>query len=267
MTTGLTGPAHAVRPSFRALLAELARAQKSGAGVPAYTRWVNRRLARGVAAAAAARGVGPNAVTLASAALSVAGLVALVVAPVSAVTGIVAAALLAAGYVFDSADGQVARLTRRSGPAGEWLDHVVDAVRTPLVHVGVAVAVFVHGAGDGGRPEVAGPIGGPGLMGVALAYAVLSGGQFMSQILAEQLSARHGRAVSEPSGALKSLTLLPTDPGVLCWTFALWGAPAVFGVAYTALFAANLLHTAVSMRRKHRRLSGAAPSTASIPTT
>ena len=52
-----------------------------------------------------------------------------------------------------------------------------------------------------------------------------------------------------------SLVLLPTDTAVLCWAFALWGAPTVFAAVYAALFAANLLHTAVSMQRKHRRLT------------
>ena len=261
MTTDLADSAAGARQPYRALLVDLARAQKSGAGVPAYTRWINRRVARWVAAAAASAGFGPNAVTLASAALSAAGLVVLVAAPVSAGAGLAAAVLLAAGYVFDSADGQVARLTRRSGPAGEWLDHVVDAIRTPLVHIGVAVAAFVHGQGDDGWSHTG------WLMGTALAYSVLSGAQFMSQILAEQLSARHGRTVAEPSGELKSLTLLPTDPGVLCWTFALWGEPALFAAAYTALLAANLLHTAVSMRRKYSRLRGPDPAASSIRTT
>ncbi|WP_308291597.1 CDP-alcohol phosphatidyltransferase family protein [Microbacterium sp. G2-8] len=238
MTVGFADSA-----TLRDRLQALRSAQKSGAGVPAYTRWINRRLARGVAAAAASAGLGPNAVTLASAGLSVAGLVVLVAAPASLPSAVVAAVLLAAGYVLDSADGQVARLTGRAGPAGEWLDHVVDAIRTPLIHTAVAIAVFLH------RPDE------EWLMIVALSYAVLSSGQFMSQILAEQLATRHGRDRSEGPGIAKSIALLPTDPGALCWAFLLWAAPTAFGLVYAALFVANLIHTAASMRRKHRLLA------------
>lgn len=234
----------AVRPrsSFRAHLDDLGRAQKSGAGVPAYTRWVNRRLARGVAAAAATVGLGPNAVTLVSAALSAAGLTIMIAVGPTWWSALLTAVLLAAGYVFDSADGQVARLTGRSGPAGEWLDHVVDAIRTPAIHLTVAAAVLLH------RPDLAwGAV-------VAGCFAVVSVGQFMSQILAEQLVRRRGGEPAEPDGARKSLVLLPTDTGVLCWSFAAWALPVVFAALYTTLFALTLVHTAVSMRRKYRKL-------------
>lgn len=230
------------RVGVRELHAQLRAAQKSGAGVPAYTRWVNRPAARRVAAVATAAGLGPNAVTTLSAALSVAGMAVLVAAPPSIASGVGAAALLAAGYVLDSADGQVARLTRRAGPAGEWLDHVVDAFRTPLLHVSVAVAWHLH------RPDD------PWLSALALAFAVLVSGQFMSQILAEQLAARHDRAVIEEGAVGKSMLLIPVDPGVLCWAFALWAAPPAFAAAYAALFLAHLVHAAASMRRKHARL-------------
>lgn len=237
--TAITGDP---RRRVRDLRAELRSAQKSGAGVPAYTRWINRRLARAVAPYAAWWGLAPTTVTFASAALSVAGVAVLVVAPVTGMSGLAVAALLAAGYVLDSADGQVARLTGTASAAGEWLDHVVDAFRTPFVHTGVAVACYLH------RPDDA------WLMGIALSYALLSSGQFMSQILAEQLTARQGRTREEASGRVKSLVLLPSDPGTLAWAFALWGLPAAFAALYALLFAANLVHTVASLRRKHRRL-------------
>jgi len=230
------------RAGFGTYLADLNRAQKSGAGVPAYTRWVNRRLARGVAASAAALGLSPNAVSMISAMLSAVGLAVMLVADPSWWSALITAALLAAGYVFDSADGQVARLTGTSSPAGEWLDHVIDAIRTPTMHLVAAVAVVLH------RPDVS------WLAIVALVYAVMSVGQFMSQILAEQLVRNSGGEAGEASGIRKSLMLLPTDTGVLCWSFALWVVPPVFAVVYTALFVVNLVHTAASMRRKYRKL-------------
>lgn len=231
------------RSTFRSHLADLTNAQKSGAGVPAYTRWVNRRLARGVAASAAALGLSPNVVTMVSAGLSALGLAVMIAVGPTWWSALVTGALLAAGYVFDSADGQVARLTGTSSPAGEWLDHVVDAIRTPAIHLTVAIAVMIH------QPRLV------WLAVVALAFTVMSVGQFMSQILAEQLVRNSGGEAREASGVRKSVMLLPTDTGVLCWTFALWCVPMLFAVVYSALFIVNLVHAAASMRRKYRKLS------------
>lgn len=231
-----------IRPGFRENLANLNRAQKSGAGVPAYTRWLNRRLARSVAAASAAAGLTPNIVTALSAVLSGIGLVVMLVVPPTWWSALLTAVLLAAGYVFDSADGQVARLTGASSPAGEWLDHVVDAIRTPAIHLTVAVSVMLH------RPDLI------WLAIIALLFTVMSVGQFMSQILAEQLVRNSGGEEAEANGVKKSLILLPTDTGVLCWSFLLWLFPPLFAAAYTVLFLVNLVHTATSMRRKYRKL-------------
>jgi phosphatidylglycerophosphate synthase len=226
---------------FRANLQALQSAQKSGAGVPAYTRWVNRRLARSAAALAHTLGLSPNAVTAVSAAVSAAGLVALIALPAGPLTGVLVAALLAVGYLLDSADGQVARLSGTSSMAGEWLDHVVDAIRTPAIHLAVLVALLLR---DGATPS---------LFVLPLLFAVLSAGQFMSQILAEQLGGREAAKVGG-TGVKQSFVLLPTDTGVLCWSFVLWGSLPLFAVGYGALLALNVLHTGVSMRRKYVRL-------------
>ncbi|MGO3152263.1 MAG: CDP-alcohol phosphatidyltransferase family protein [Galactobacter sp.] len=229
-------------PSFRDNLRSLDGAQKSGAGVPAYMRWVNRRAGRVIAAGAGRMGLTPNMVTGISALLSGLGLVLVIVFEPHVWTGVLAALLLAAGFAFDSADGQLARLTGAGGPAGEWLDHVVDAIRTPTVHLCVAAAMLLY------REDLRWAVI------VAACFAVLSVGQFMSQILAEQLAKQRGARAEEGNGKLKSWILLPNDTGTLCWMFVLWGAPAVFCVGYALLFALNLLHAAVSMRRKFRLL-------------
>lgn len=232
----------ASRPGIRENLLRLHSAQKSGAGVPAYTRFVNRRLARSVAATAAALGLTPNAVTALSAALSATGLIVLLVAGPQWWSALAAATLLAAGYVFDSADGQVARLIGTGSAAGEWLDHVVDAARTPAIHLSVALMVVIH------RPELS------WLAIIALMFTVMSAAQFMSQILAEQLVRHAGGVEASSSDLRKSWMLLPTDTGVLCWTFALWALPPAFALAYTALFLLGAAHTAASMRRKFLKL-------------
>ncbi|GAB3616270.1 CDP-alcohol phosphatidyltransferase family protein [Okibacterium endophyticum] len=241
MAESRTAPA--VKRSFTSALHGLEQAQKPGEGVPAYTRWVNRRLARFAAAAAHSMGWSANTVTAISALFSLGAIVLLLTVPPAPLVGVAIAVLFAIGYVLDSADGQVARLGGGGSRAGEWLDHVVDAIRTPAIHLAVLVGAM--------RAEA--PVW---LLGVALLYTLVSVGQFMSQILGEQLRRADGLPQAPATGgALRSVLLLPSDMGTLCWVFALWGFAPVFAAAYTALFAVNALHSALSMRRRYRELS------------
>lgn len=216
-------------------------AQKPSGGVPAYTRWINRRGARIVAAAAAASGIGPNGVTFLSLLLSVSGMIALVLLPDAAWAGLPVAFLLAAGYLFDSADGQLARLTGTSTKAGEWLDHVVDAFRTPAIHCALALALVLN------RPTLW------WVAILAIVHSLVVSGQFLSQILAEALIRRRG-GTQRRGGTLRSFVLLPTDPGTLCWSFAVWGFPRVFAVVYSLLTLVAVAHSAVSLMRRYADL-------------
>jgi phosphatidylglycerophosphate synthase len=170
-------------------------------------------------------------------------------------SGLLVGLLLAAGYVLDSADGQVARLGRTGSPAGEWLDHVVDSVRTPAIHLAVFVGLALQ---SDSLSLLGSPNSGQWPLAVALLYCLVSTGQFMSQILAEQLS---GAAVpsSSSAGIRQSVLLIPTDMGALCWIFVLWGLPHIFVWAYLAMFLLNSAHTLVSMRRKYQKLGRSAP--------
>jgi phosphatidylglycerophosphate synthase len=203
---------------------------------------VNRGAGRVIAAAAYTWGWTPNMITAASAVASTIGVVTLLVAPPTLLSGIGIAFLFALGYALDSSDGQVARLSGTGSLAGEWLDHVVDAIRTPAQHAAVLVAFYKVRPDLGLWPMIA-----------ALLYCILSAGQAMSQMLAEQLSGRKHRPTAG-GGVPKSLVLLPTDTGVFCWIFVLWGAPLVFAIAYSALFVINAFHALVSMRRKYTHL-------------
>ena len=240
-SNGTSRPAVATERAFRAALRGLGTTQKPGNGVPAYTRWVNRRLARFAAALAYSLGWSANAVTATSALFSVGGLSLLVALPPSVGSGVGAAVLLAIGYVLDSADGQVARLGRNGGPSGEWLDHVVDAMRTPAIHLSVLIGLHAV-PGIGTWPLL-----------IAIGYCLVSCGQFLSQILSEQL-AGSAVPVSNTAGVKQSLVLVPTDTGTLCWVFLLWGAPTVFVWVYALMFLLNTVHAAISMRRKYVRL-------------
>lgn len=219
----------------------LGAAQKTGQGVPAYTRWVNRRGARVVAAVGFASGWTPNLVTAMSACLSVVGIILLLVFPPTMWLSVTVAVLLAAGYLFDSADGQLARLSGLSSVTGEWIDHVVDAFRSPAIHLATAVAIMIY------RPD------NWWLAVVALVYSLVTSGQFLSQILAEAFVRKAGRRQTR-GGDLRSWVLLPTDPGMLCWTFLLWGIFPAFAVVYTVLTVIATAHSVLSLRRRHRDL-------------
>ncbi|PYI37315.1 CDP-alcohol phosphatidyltransferase [Arthrobacter psychrolactophilus] len=233
--------------SYRGISARLRFAQKPGHGVPAYTRWINRGLARSVAALCASWGWSANMVSAVSAVVSLAGLLLLLLLPVAPLTGLLVAVLLAAGYVLDSADGQVARVTGTGSRAGEWLDHVIDSARTPAVHLCVAVG-FIHFYGSDAWQ-----------WWLPLLYCVVSTCHFMSQILAEQLlrpTAAPSPSAPVPRGSVaRSLVMLHTDTGILCWMFLIWGFAPLFLGFYLLMFAANTLTSIVSMTRKFRMLS------------
>ncbi|PQZ91099.1 CDP-alcohol phosphatidyltransferase [Arthrobacter sp. MYb227] len=242
---------------FVQVLHELEHAQKPGVGVPAYTRWINRRAARAFAAGAVASGLGPNTVSLLSACSSLVGLVLLVLLPASWGTGIATACFLALGYIMDSADGQVARVTGTGSPAGEWLDHVIDAVRTPALHL----AVFT-GFQRWFELDTA-------LYFLPLAFALLAIGHFMSQILAEQLTRQHTLRAGSPDvkvhpqdqtlkSNLWSVLILPIDTGVMCWVFVFWGSPVAFIACYVFLFVFGLVFAGISAHRKYRQLGALA---------
>ena len=102
------------RPGVRDGYTALARAQKSGAGVPWYMRVVNRRLGRVIAAVAAPTRATPDLLTGASLLAFLAGAALLVAVEPSVPSAVAATLLLQLGFALDSADGQLARLDRKS---------------------------------------------------------------------------------------------------------------------------------------------------------
>lgn len=228
----------------------LATAQKSGAGVPPYTRFVNRPIGRRLAARAAVAGMTPNQVTGLSLVLSVVAMAVLVAVPVHPITGVVVSLLMALGYALDSADGQLARLQGSGGPAGEWFDHVTDQFRQGVVHA--AVLIFLLRS----APQLEW-----GALLVPLAFGIVVSTRFFSQILAEQLRRQSSPdhpsdpATPDPAADRRAWWQLPSDTGVLCWLFVLAGWPVVFFTAYAALLLANAALAAASIARRQRELS------------
>jgi phosphatidylglycerophosphate synthase len=221
----------------------LQHAQKPGHGVPAYTRWVNRRAARFLAAAFALWGLTPSTVSVISILVSIAGLTAFLgLHSVPLAAGFVAAILLALGYALDSADGQLARLQGSSSLRGEWLDHTLDAVRLPLIHLSVAAGCLI--------------VDRTALAVVAAGFSVIASASFLSQNLGGLLRDK-STASRVHVRRFQSWLLLPTDSGVLCWMFVLWPVSALFTTAYAALFVLNLGLASVAAGRRWAELGAA----------
>lgn len=223
------------RDQFRRNLEALRAAQKPSRGTPAYSRLVNRPAGRRVAAAAQVLGVTPNRATAASALLSGTGLVLLATQQPSGWLGFAVAALLAGGYVLDSADGQLARLRGGGSLSGEYLDHTVDCVKTCTLHLAVLISWYRFPYADD-RAWLLLPI----------AFLVVDVLSFFGLVTMPLLRRLHGapgggsgpRAAEHP---LRMWLILPTDYGVFCWVFVLLAWPALFATGYGLLFAANAL--------------------------
>ena len=227
----------------RASYDQLAMAQKPGAGVPFYMRAVNRPLGRVIAAVAGRLGATPDQMTATSGLIFAVGMSVLVGLDPSVPVAVVVTVLLQLAFAFDSADGQLARLTGTGSVAGEWLDHVVDAARLLALHLGVAVCLALHTEVD------------PAWLLVPIAFAGVASVRFFAQILAEQLDAGTGHGPAQGRGWLQT----PADAGVVNAVFLLWAWTPVFLAVYAALAAANLLLLLATLARKHRRLRTGVP--------
>jgi phosphatidylglycerophosphate synthase len=246
-TTGRTSPP--VRATGLAeTLQKLSAAQKGAHGAPAYSRFVNRRLGRVLAALAFHARLTPNAVTGISAVFTATAIAVLALVPPTWATGAAVSGCLVVGYAFDAADGQLARLRGGGSPAGEWLDHMVDAVKTSSLHLAVLISAYRFGIVETGA-----------LLLVPIGYCIVAAVLFFGTMLNEALRERHGvptraeRTVERPN-LLRSLVVLPVDYGLLCWVFLLLGAPALFFGAYSALFLATAVYLALACGKWFREI-------------
>jgi len=256
---GIGGPA--AGRGYRETLRILAQAQKGVApGAPAYSVLVNRRAGRYLAAGAFRAGLSPNTVSVVSACFTFSGIALLAFAPASPWLGVLIWLMLAVGYAFDSADGQVARLRGGGSPSGEWLDHVLDSAKITALHLAVLICAHrTFGLED------------PAWLLVPIGYCLVAAVAFFTMILTEQLRTTHALRTGDsrprvPGTRLKSLLLLPTDYGVFCFLFLFLGAPALFMALYTLFFAANLLHLVLALAKWFRELGRLAPPAPGRPT-
>lgn len=242
-------PAPALSP-YRDALQRLASVQKTGKGAPAYSRWVNRWMGRRFAARAYVMGMTPNQVTVLSAAFTFSAILALALVPASAPLGFVVAGLLVMGYALDSADGQLARLRGGGSPAGEWLDHCVDALKTVTLHAAVLIGLYRFG-----------DLSAPAWLLVPLAYGAVGAFWFFAVWLTDGLRRAHHAAVGTPvvpagyvAPVWRSLVVLPTDYGVLILWFCTWGWTTLFLLGYTALLLGTVLFLCAAVPTWYREM-------------
>ncbi|MEU0917180.1 CDP-alcohol phosphatidyltransferase family protein [Streptomyces cyaneofuscatus] len=238
------------------VLRELRGAQKSAKGVSLYSRYVNRPAGRLLAAGAYRAGLTPNQVTLVSALFTYTALAAVALVEPSWTLGLLVYAALAIGFAFDSADGQLARLTGRGGPDGEWLDHVVDCGKLLLVHT--AVLIFFSRFGE---------LPSQGWLLLPLGFQLAAVVTFCAGLLREQLgkAAATAQAATEPAGPaapvsrVRAVALLPADYGIFCLVFLLLGAPGAFRAGYAVLAVVHTLFLAAFLTKWFRELRALRP--------
>lgn len=235
----------------------LAAAQKSARGAGAYSRWVNRPVGRQLAALAYVWGWTPNQVTALSAVCSAAGILLLALVSPGIWMAIGVAVLLALGYALDSADGQLSRLRGGGSAGGEWLDHVVDAVKVSSLHAAVLVSWYRFFD----LPSEA-------MLLIPLVYGVVAASSYFALTLTDQLrrvaAAKAGEAAvatplvnpGEHAPVLRSLLVLPNDYGLLCVAMVLLAVPAAFVVVYSLLLVANLGYFLLGCAKWYREMSG-----------
>lgn len=232
--------------SIRETARRLSSVQKTAKGAPAYSRFVNRKAGRLLAAWAYHAGLTPNQVTAISGLFSLAGIVLVGTMRPSVGLGLVIALCLAVGYAFDSADGQLARLQGGGSPAGEWLDHIIDCAKISTLHLAVLVSFYRFGYADQ-----------PLHMAIPLLWMFVGAFSFFVIILNDQIRRAHGTAppVVAKASMIRSILVSPTDYGVMLLTFVLLGLHEVFLGVYGLLLVANIAYMAMALVRWFRELS------------
>lgn len=235
--------------TVRATWQRLRAAQKPPAkGSPAYSRFVNRRMGRLLAAVAYRLSMTPNQVSLVSAAFTATGIVLVATVRPTVASAVAVTAALVIGYALDAADGQLARLRGGGTPAGEWLDHVLDAIKTSALHLAVLIAWYrfyeLRGA----------------TLLVPMAFTVVAAVLFFATWITDQMRRQYPDAAPAPAdgsrtAVLRSLLVVPTDYGVLVLTFVTLAWQPVFVALYGLILAGAGLFLLAALPKWFREMS------------
>jgi hypothetical protein len=224
--------------------------QKTAKGAPAYSRFINRKLGRYLAAVAYVLRMTPNQVTFVSALFTYSAIATIALIRPSGWMAAGVTVGLVLGYALDSADGQLARLRGGGSVAGEWLDHMVDCAKIASLHLAVLVSFyrFVH-------------LARPASLFLPGAFEIVATVFFFGTILTDQLRRAQGPAGQPAAPAdyraplWRSLLVLPTDYGVMCLVFATIAFPSVFMSLYALLFLGTFLFLIAVCVKWYREIS------------
>ena len=125
---------------------------------------------------------------------------------------------------------------------------MVDAIKINLLHAVVFVRLDLAALDNGGR-------------WAALAFLVVANVFFFSYVLTDLLT-RLGPPSAAPTTAAplwRSLLAAPTDYGILCLVFLLWGATAWFLAGYVILLIGTTGYLVLGLPRWFRALRRPAP--------
>ena len=193
-----------------------------------------------MAAAVNTVGMTPNQATAVSATCTGLGIALIALVTPSFGMGLLVAVLLAAGYVMDSVDGQLARLRGGGSKNGEWLDHTVDCFKTASIHLAVLIMLFRHPVGDSSA-----------ILLIPIGFEIVAMVTYFGLILMPTLrpEGSYGSTLDTggPEHPLRKYALLPADYGVMCWVFVLLGWPSLFVGAYAILFVASAALLALAL--------------------
>lgn len=215
--------------TYRSTIHKLASGQKPATGVSYYTRGVNRPTGKRLAAVAHLLHLSPNQVSLISGAVTASGIILIATVTPSWSVGLAIWLLLTLGFMLDAADGQLARLRGTSSPAGEWLDHILDAGKMVAVHSAVLISWYRYF-------DVP-----PTTLFIPLVFQFAAVVTFVGGTLAALLlrTSNVPKPARSPSN-LRSVLLLPADYGIFCLIFIGYGSPTAFIVLYSSLAAIRL---------------------------
>jgi phosphatidylglycerophosphate synthase len=225
---------------------EIRRASVKPTGYP-YTRYVNRYGGRYIAFMAARIGATPNVLSVVSALLTLAAATLIVALGSSESVALVIYICLAMAFIFDSADGQLARASGRMSPAGGFLDHSMDGAKTPLSMATIGLAYHLH--------ATAGlTLGGTIWPGIALLTAAS-----WSFTITWQKDAilKTQEDWVQPSFTLAYIARAPFDYGVvLMWIPALVLIPSIATVGFQLFVPVYVAFVIGAFVRSYRRIEG-----------
>jgi phosphatidylglycerophosphate synthase len=197
-----------------------------------YTRYVNRNAAIPLTYTFWRLGTHPNMVSVFSSAVTHTALVLLLVVGVSIPIAVTAYVLLVLGYMLDSCDGQLARVSGKTSKFGEWLDHTLDVVKLLTFNLTLSYLLIIH--------AIEGTLSWDLVLGAIVLNLVLQPAHFFAIILKsflfddERASDQHNVSTLHRAGGMLRLLRNGADYGLFMLIVLLLPFIEVFLYVYLA---------------------------------